>query len=381
MLRFAREQLGEAFERGVELDGLDLAPHFFEPLLDALLLLGRGFPPPPWPQTWPAAKAAISKAIAGMDFMVSLFTVSLRGMRALSLERRLAASSVEFTVTSVGFVLQTSDPSTSGVAEGALKEFLERAEQASSRLADISFVADLSVERTLPSITSLDRVAVLGIGGSALGSRCVAEACGAPRPLHVVDNIDPDALASALDAGDPARTHWVVISKSGGTTETMAQCAYVREKMRALDAWSTATIVTGPDGALRELAEGDGLEIHEVPVPVGGRFSVFTPAATVPLALCGADVGALLAGARTAAEQAQQPGSAAAQLASQLVAAELSGRNVVALWAYAERLESIGEWFRQLWAESLGKVRPDGTRAGQTPLHCVGTTDSTASSS
>ncbi|MDH3592979.1 MAG: glucose-6-phosphate isomerase, partial [Planctomycetota bacterium] len=149
----------------------------------------------------------------------------------------------------------------------------------------------------------------------------------------------------------------------------------VKARLTALGAWSNAVIVTGPDGPLRELARADGLPAYDVPVPVGGRFSVFTPAATVPLALCGIDVAALIAGGRAAAARCASPGGAAARLASLLVACERAGRNVVALWAYAERLESIGEWFRQLWAESLGKTRADGSRAGQTPLHCVGTTD------
>ncbi len=259
---------------------------------------------------------------------------------------------------------------------------MARADRAAERLDKTNFVADLTTVYALPQAPApgtIERVAVLGIGGSAAGSRCVQEACGSILPLHVVDNIDPASLRAALDAGDPARTAWVVISKSGGTTETMAQCAVVREHLRArvgAQAGHGQTyVVTGPDGPLRALAEADDLPLFDVPVPVGGRFSVFTPAATVPLALAGVDVAKLLEGARVAARQAAEPGSASSLLAAHLVAAELSGRNVVALWAYAERLESIGEWFRQLWAESLGKVRADGTRAGQTPLHCVGSTD------
>ena len=92
-------------------------------------------------------------------------------------------------------------------------------------------------------------------------------------------------------------------------------------------------------------------------------------------ALAGHDVPGLLEGARRARAHGTAPGGSAARLAALLTAAEDAGRNVVALWAYAERLEPVGEWFRQLWAESLGKKRGDGTRAGQSPLHCVGSTD------
>jgi glucose-6-phosphate isomerase len=58
-----------------------------------------------------------------------------------------------------------------------------------------------------------------------------------------------------------------------------------------------------------------------------------------------------------------------------LTAARDTGRNVVVVWAYGERLEAAGEWFRQLWGESLGKRRADGSPTGQTPVDCVGSTD------
>ena len=89
-------------------------------------------------------------------------------------------------------------------------------------------------------------------------------------------------------------------------------------------------------------------------------------------------LGRLLGGADALGRQGavvERPGGVAARLAALLVAAAQDGRNVVTFWSYAERLETVGEWFRQLWAESLGKPRPDGVRVGQTPLHCVGSTD------
>ncbi|MEE8107427.1 MAG: glucose-6-phosphate isomerase, partial [Planctomycetota bacterium] len=189
---------------------------------------------------------------------------------------------------------------------------------------------------------------------------------------EVVDNIDPDAFEAAWAGGNPATTHWVAISKSGGTTETLAQLSVVRERARLAGFTPRITLVTGASGALRELADTEELPVFDVPEQVGGRFSVFTSAATVPLALAGHDVKALLSGALTARDHGAQ---AAARLAAFLVAAEKNGRNVVTLWSYAERLETVGEWFRQLWAESLGKRDASGTPVGQSPIHCVGSTD------
>ena len=245
----------------------------------------------------------------------------------------------------------------------------ERADEASRALASAAFCKALDDAPAPPLVTSMDRVVVLGIGGSALGARCVHEACahGAQRPLIVVDNIDPEPFERAWELGDPDRTAWVVISKSGGTTEPLTQWKTLRER---LGDRGELHVVTGPTGSLREAADAEGLNAYPVPVPVGGRFSLFTSAATVPLALAGHDVGALLSGAKAARDHCSQAGNAAARLASLLTAAQNTGRNVVTLWSYAERLESVGEWFRQLWGESLGK---DGK--GQTPVHCVGSTD------
>ncbi|MHC4959467.1 MAG: hypothetical protein ACYTGN_13965 [Planctomycetota bacterium] len=255
------------------------------------------------------------------------------------------------------------------VAEGGSEPALERADEAAARLADASFVADLSAGHALPGPTSMDRVVVLGIGGSALGARTVHEACGGPaqRPITVVDNIDPYAFERAFAAGDPVRTAWVVVSKSGGTMEPLTQFAELR---RRVGDRGEIHVVTGPSGALRDIANEAGYPACDVPEPVGGRFSVFTPAATAPLALAGHDVPGLIDGARAAATQCARPGGVAARFAARMVEDLRAGRNVLTLWSYAERLECVGEWFRQLWAESLGKQRQ-----GQTPLHCVGSTD------
>ncbi len=248
--------------------------------------------------------------------------------------------------------------------------------RAAATLPSIAFCAELDRAPPPPSRASADRVVVLGIGGSALGARALHEARSDAKalPMTVVDNIDPVVLEAAWRSGSPARTAWVVVSKSGTTTETLAQWAVVRKRLRDLGASPPVHVVTGETGPLREWARADKLALHAVPEAVGGRFSVFTAAATVPLALAGHDVAELLAGARAVRANAAAD-CVAARLAALLVAAYERGRTVVTFWSYAERLRTVGAWFRQLWAESLGKRRADGTRVGQTPVECVGSTD------
>lgn len=242
-----------------------------------------------------------------------------------------------------------------------------------------------------------DDVLLLGIGGSALGPIALRTALrppawntlapsardGHPR-LHVLDNVDPGTITATLARLDLPRTLVLVVSKSGGTVETMAQYLIVRDALaRAVGetrAHEHLVFVTDPEvGALRRIARAEGITTLEIPPNVGGRFSVFTAVGMLPAALIGIDVRALLAGAADMATRAESndptvnPAGAFAVL--QWLADTRHGRNIHALMPYADPLRDIALWFVQLWAESLGKTRPDGTYTGPTPLPAVGATD------
>lgn len=244
-----------------------------------------------------------------------------------------------------------------------------------------------------------DHVLVLGIGGSALGTRALVEALRGPAwnelddearefwpRLTVLDNVDPTSVAAALRRIDPRRVLVNVVSKSGGTAETMAQYLVVRAWLEdALGAAAVRHLVftTDPErGALRELASREGIAALAVPPAVGGRFSVLSPVGLLPAALVGIEVEQLLAGARRALAAAEAPelleNPAALWAGLQWEADQGLGRHIHVLMAYSDRLRAVGDWFCQLWAESLGK-RVDRSGAvvhtGPTPLAAVGAVD------
>ena len=240
-------------------------------------------------------------------------------------------------------------------------------------------------------------VLLLGIGGSALGPIALRTALrppawnsldkaardGYPR-LHVLDNVDPRTIAATLARLDLSGTLVLVVSKSGGTVETMAQYLIVRDALeRALGADRARehlVFVTDPEvGALRRIARAEGITTLDIPPNVGGRFSVLSPVGLLPAALIGIDVRAMLAGAADTTARA-----ASADLATNLpgtfaVLQWLSDtkhrRSVQVLMPYSDALRDIASWWVQLWAESLGKRRPDGASVGPTPLPAVGATD------
>lgn len=246
---------------------------------------------------------------------------------------------------------------------------------------------------------AFDHVLVLGIGGSALGMRALLNALKRPAwnelddegreffpRLTVLDNVDPTSVAEALRRMDPRRALVNVISKSGGTAETMAQYLVVRQWLeQALGPAAARHLVFTTDpkkGALREIAARDGIAALEVPPEVGGRFSVLSPVGLLPAALVGIDIEGLLAGARNAlvrAESDQLLQNPAALWAGMHWAADTTlGARIHVLMPYTDRLREFAEWFRQLWAESLGKAkdrRGQPVNTGPTPVGAVGPTD------
>ena len=244
-----------------------------------------------------------------------------------------------------------------------------------------------------------DHVLVLGIGGSALGTRALVEALRGPGwnelddearefwpRLTVLDNVDPTSVAGALRRIDPRRVLVNVVSKSGGTAETMAQYLVVRAWLEeALGSGATRHLVftTDPErGALRELARREGIAALAVPPGVGGRYSVLSPVGLLPAALVGIGIEGLLRGARRALASAEADDLAANPAALwsglQWAADTGLGRHIHVLMAYSDRLRAVGDWFCQLWAESLGKrVNRAGAvvHAGPTPLAAVGAVD------
>jgi glucose-6-phosphate isomerase len=204
---------------------------------------------------------------------------------------------------------------------------------------------------------------------------------GYPR-LHVLDNVDPETIAALLGRLRLKRTLFIVTSKSGGTAETMAQFLIVHDRLtrQKLDVRKHVVFVTDPKhGALRPLAERLKVPALDIPANVGGRFSVLTPVGTLPAALLGVDVRSLLSGAGEmakrceSAELAKNPAAVYATL--QWLADTNLAKKIVVFMPYSDPLRDFAAWFVQLWAESLGKQRPDGTAVGSTPLAALGATD------
>ncbi len=238
---------------------------------------------------------------------------------------------------------------------------------------------------------------VLGIGGSALGTTAIFNALcyghnlkshqareEMPR-LFVLDNVDPDGFAAHLALCSPEETCFLVISKSGTTVETTSQFLLARQWVENVvgdDYRRHFILITDPQsGVLRELADREGYRSCAIPAGVGGRFSVFTPVSLLPLACVGVDIDALLSGAagmmKYVCHDDLESNPAYLNAALQYLAYH-KGLKISVLMPYSDQLRDIADWFRQLWAESLGKkYSRDGSvvHVGPTPVNALGTTD------
>ena len=242
-----------------------------------------------------------------------------------------------------------------------------------------------------------DAFVVLGIGGSALGPAAVQQALNhlhynelpagkrnGPR-LYIEDNIDPERMAALMDVIDLKKTCFNVITKSGGTAETMSQYLIVSEalKREVGEDWKRHFVITtsADKGFLIKIAKREGFKTFYIPNGVGGRFSELSPVGLLAAAVCNIDIRELVAGARAMDERCKNDDifeNPALMDAGLMVLAMRKGANMSVMMPYADSLKLMADWYAQLWAESLGKnVTLDGQpcNVGQTPIKTLGVTD------
>ncbi len=244
---------------------------------------------------------------------------------------------------------------------------------------------------------SYDTVCLVGIGGSALGAWALDCGLRGPHPVQgtfskdfprlvILDNVDPDFVGAALESMNPARTLSLVVAKSGSTAETISTFLMVRDWMaKKLGSKTNQRIVAVTSegrGDLKTLATEEGYPTFHLPDNVGGRFSVLSAVGLVPAALIGVDIRKLLKGAAAITKLSWEKdlSSNMALRAAMLHYLLCTQKNkpIQVAFPYSNRLWGTAMWFRQLWAESLGKARTRAgvvVNAGQTPVAALGTTD------
>jgi len=235
-----------------------------------------------------------------------------------------------------------------------------------------------------------------GIGGSNLGTIAVLEAVlgklynqmtTATKVLYV-DTVDSDSVNDIIMLVKPVLEEGGnivlnVISKSGTTTETIANAEVLIDSLRRhkKDYKKCISVTSDKGSELWNIAVKEGFNVLEIPKKVGGRFSVFSPVGLFPLGLLGINIEQLLDGAanmkKACLDTDIKRNPAAISAAIQYLHYK-SGKNISDLFVFANDLESLGKWCRQLMAESLGKEfnkKGETVNVGITPVVSIGSTD------
>lgn len=242
-----------------------------------------------------------------------------------------------------------------------------------------------------------DTVCLVGIGGSALGAWALDCALRGPHPLQppfskshprliILDNVDPMFVTQALDGMSQKRTLVVVAAKSGSTAETMATFLIVKEwlerKLGKKARQRIAVVTSAERGDLKTLAQAERYQTFHLPENVGGRFSVLSAVGLLPAALVGINIDRLCRGAAAItsacwSKNLSENHALNAALHHYLLLTERR-KTIQVAFPYSNRLWGTAFWFRQLWAESLGKARNRAgalVQTGQTPVAALGATD------
>jgi len=237
----------------------------------------------------------------------------------------------------------------------------------------------------------------VGIGGSALGAQALfmslchpfhnlRRQSGEGLRMFFADNIDPDHLSGMFDVTDSSKTLYNVITKSGSTAETMGTFLLVKEILKKAVGvrWCEHVVITtdASKGDLRKIAASESIDDFVVPDGIGGRFSVLTPVGLLPAACAGIDIRELLAGAETMDKRLESAASmdnpAYLYAMYQYILDVNLHKPISVMMPYSNGLYGLADWYRQIWAESLGKkfdCAGNIVHSGPTPVKALGVTD------
>ena len=286
-------------------------------------------------------------------------------------------------------------------ALAALARFRQRVDAGEYGFPHLPFQAQLIREIQAFTKTvagTYDTVCVVGIGGSALGAWALDCGLRGPHPVQpafstknprlvILDNVDPVFIQSALDSMKPSKTLVVPIAKSGQTAETMSTFLIVHDWLKAKlgvkKAKTRIVVVTSTDmGDLKTFADDHQLTTFTIPKNVGGRFSVLSSVGLVPAALAGLSIAAVCKGAAEMTglcwKQDLEANLALKSALLHFLVWTKRKKPIQVAFPYANHLWGAAFWFRQLWAESLGKAtnrKGKLVNAGQTPIAALGATD------
>ena len=217
---------------------------------------------------------------------------------------------------------------------------------------------------------------VLGVGGSSLGGKTLCS-LRFQNKVEFMESIDPSTIKNSLLQIDLRDSFFLVISKSGETIETICQTLIIIDEMRGAKIKNFAQqflfVTESKENSLAKIAQKIGAEIAHHPNTIGGRYSGFSITALLPAIIAGIDVKKIREGAKKIIADFLEEKPIKNQVTQSCIiqqALYLQGFTNNVIMPYIDSLKNFTDWYRQLWAESLGK-----NSFGSTPINSMGTVD------
>ncbi|QDK46662.1 glucose-6-phosphate isomerase [Bdellovibrio sp. ZAP7] len=261
--------------------------------------------------------------------------------------------------------------------QSSLKLFLQRKEIGFPQLVERINLWQQSHKAGSEMSSKFKKLVIVGLGGSSLGTRVIAEVFNANN-MFFVDNVDALVFETLIDElGDLKDVAWAFISKSGTTIESLCALELLDQvyKEEGLHLASNSIVISETkSSSLTDWARKHKVPECEIPVDVGGRFSVLSPVGMFPAAFLGLDLEKF----RVGAKRALLDTATVTQTMAQVIQSYGREEWITLLWSYNSRMKDFGGWYAQLWAESLGKpVTRAGTPAPRvsTPIAAIGASD------
>ena len=244
----------------------------------------------------------------------------------------------------------------------------------SNNLDEIIYLAE--------QLKSFENVLFLGTGGSSLGGKTLVSIKEnfflkdiSPK-VYFLENVDEWSISRLTKKINLQNTALVVISKSGETIETLSQFFFLKNEMKEIRNFKKKVfiITENKKSTLKEIQEEEELKFYEHKKNIGGRFSVFSLVGLLPASLVGFEISNFREGGKLFLKNLikDEEGFFDNHFFSALSLMILYKKNynISVFMPYSDRLNNLSFWYRQLWAESIGK-----NKMGITPMNALGTVD------
>ncbi|MDR0665350.1 MAG: glucose-6-phosphate isomerase [Helicobacteraceae bacterium] len=270
--------------------------------------------------------------------------------------------------------LRADQTTLKGEREKKTSGYYELPDTQSALLGDLEIFA----KRT----AGFDSIIVVGIGGSSLGVKAADRFLRHlpqrnNKKILFLENGDPIELSVALESINLHRSFILIVSKSGGTIETISIFKLLLSKLGKSETDGSCAeqfaFITDEGSPLDKLAQNNAISRFHLPKNVGGRFSVLSAVGLAPLKTLGYDVERLLEGAKATRDDFFKDDPLGLSVKSSFIVE--NGARINAIFAYSNSFEEFVKWYVQLWGESLGKLDKNKKRVGFTPVGLIGSVD------